>query len=339
MFVLNTKNLLVGDIILTTSDKPLSLFVRSVTSSQYSHAMLYVSNHSCIHSDINGVHSENTQRLIFGKQAHASVLRLVNSNRDTINLACSYARTQIGAKYTTLEAIKSAFMKNSIAHDGSNQQFCSRLVAQAYAHAGVKLVLNPNYCFPEDLASSPLLKLVEANVMLKATSDEIKFSKSKGILQRQRKATNMILKQARNLGGVNVQTLNDLVDFVIENPAHDETIHNIARASGYFSLWIEERRENPWRYDVSEFLNLARPISYKVKLAQVELSSAQEQLQQFEYMYAEYLQRYQKVQLKYLFAHVELYLHLKTNSALRITTAQQVLRKLSKSSNNQNGAK
>lgn len=40
----------------------------------------------------------------------------------------------------------------------NKQQFCSRLVARSYENVGIKLVKNKDYCTPDDLRRSPLLK-------------------------------------------------------------------------------------------------------------------------------------------------------------------------------------
>lgn len=76
MFILDTVKLVPGDIVLTTRDAPISKAIRKATASAFSHALLYVADHSYIHSDGDGVHSGNTQRLLFSDASHAMVLRL-----------------------------------------------------------------------------------------------------------------------------------------------------------------------------------------------------------------------------------------------------------------------
>ena len=62
---LNEKVLKRGDVILTTSDAKMSKWIRAITVSPISHAMLYVDHCSAIDARGDGVHSANTQRLFF----------------------------------------------------------------------------------------------------------------------------------------------------------------------------------------------------------------------------------------------------------------------------------
>jgi hypothetical protein len=76
---------------------------------------------------------------------------------------CLFVRQGIGSEYSTREAVRSVI-------GGSDQwtrkQFCSRLVAQAYASAGIKFDDDPNYCAPADLGRSVLLTTVPGAVDL-----------------------------------------------------------------------------------------------------------------------------------------------------------------------------
>jgi len=62
VLILDSNRLRIGDIILTADRTLLSKGIRQVTGGSFSHAMLYVADHSYIHSDGGGVHSGNTQR-------------------------------------------------------------------------------------------------------------------------------------------------------------------------------------------------------------------------------------------------------------------------------------
>ena len=77
MYIIEINKLQAGDIFLTTQKHIVSKAIKAFTSSDYSHAMLHVGDGSYIHSDGNGVHSGNVQRLLFKDPVYVKVLRLV----------------------------------------------------------------------------------------------------------------------------------------------------------------------------------------------------------------------------------------------------------------------
>jgi hypothetical protein len=64
-------------------------------------------------------------------------------------------RSDAGARRSKAEAVHSV---RGGPEPRSAKQFCSRLVARAYASVGVQLVPDKDYCTPEDLRVSPLLE-------------------------------------------------------------------------------------------------------------------------------------------------------------------------------------
>jgi len=97
MHLLDTSRLLHGDIVLTAQDAKTSKAIRRLTGSAFSHAMLYVDEGSVIHSDQQGVHSQNTQRLLLDTRDAAMVLRLARRpDKTTIRKICDYARSAVG---------------------------------------------------------------------------------------------------------------------------------------------------------------------------------------------------------------------------------------------------
>lgn len=323
MFILDTDRLCVGDIILTADTTLLSKGIRAATGGSFSHAMLYVADHSYIHSDGAGVHAGNTQRRLFAEEGHAAVLRLRGTDVSAVDRACMYARTQVGKQYSKAEAIRSRKFRDEAEQvEDSNRHFCSRPVAQAYAFAGLQLVPNPDYCYPIDFASSPLLELV-APPLRRARASEIKFAQSESPLERQTRATNFILDEVRKLSGQDIQTFEQLPAFLIENPQHDGAVCAIVKESGYLDFWKEDVLRNPWRYDAVEFRKL--PDGERERAAQRELHAAEQQLQQFTFMYGQYMTLWQRAKLNYFAAELQLYMHLMDVTKQRVEAARQVL--------------
>ncbi|MBV5267079.1 MAG: hypothetical protein JZU67_00870 [Burkholderiaceae bacterium] len=106
MFILDINKLEPGDVFLTTQNHKISKAIRIATSSDYSHAILYVGDGGYIHSDGNGVHSGNIQRLLFENESQILVLRIKpDIDRGLIKNASIFARREIGKQYSVKDAI------------------------------------------------------------------------------------------------------------------------------------------------------------------------------------------------------------------------------------------
>ena len=101
MYLLDTKKMSQGDIILTRSDNKNSKLICKATKSNYSHVILYTGESSYIHSDVTGVHSGNIQRLLIEDLKFAKVVR-INADKLIKEKAVNYARSQIGVPYSKL---------------------------------------------------------------------------------------------------------------------------------------------------------------------------------------------------------------------------------------------
>jgi hypothetical protein len=321
MYLLDMMKLNAGDIILTAQVGAVSKAVRLATGCKFSHAILYLGDGSYIHSDAQGVHANNIQRLLFEKEVHVIVLRVLESSH--VEKAIEFARSQIGVSYSVKEAIntKSPLSKKAI----KNRQFCSRLVAQSYEYSGLVLVDDVDYCTPKQLQESKSTGEV-LNCVSKATNDQITFAKSHNPLQRQTEITNSILSLVRELTKEDIQSLGDVDQFVIDNPSYDIAITNVVRGSGYLSMFNYELAQNPWRYDGKKFLLLDIKPSYKIERARFELQSANEQVRL-------YSRNYQMCQcmpfpLKYFEMKMELYRELINRMNRRIDAAKYVLKNI-----------
>lgn len=324
MFILDVDSLRVGDIILTANQTLLSKGIQAATGGSFSHAMLYVADHSYIHADGDGVHSGNTQRRLFSAPSDAAVLRLRNPDVLAMERACVYARSQVGKQYSKAEAFRSRKFRGAAEQlEDSNRQFCSRLVAQAYSVAGVPLVPNADYCYPSDFATSQLLKAVAAPLR-QARAEEIEFAKSESPIFRQARAVNFILDEVRKLSDRDIQTFEQLPLFLIQDPQYDAAVCEIVKESGYLDFWKEDLLCNSWRYDAVEFRRLPVSPVERERLAQRELASAEQQLPRFRGEYAKYMALWQRTKLNYFATQLQLYLHLIDIAMRRLEAARQV---------------
>ncbi|MBN9205345.1 YiiX/YebB-like N1pC/P60 family cysteine hydrolase [Methylibium petroleiphilum] len=319
MYLLNDALLRPGDIVLTAQDAKVSKAIRRLTGSSFSHAMLYVDEGSVIHSDQQGVHSQNTQRVLFEAPDLAIALRLVKQpDRETIQNICDYARAAIGTQYSVPEAIASRSRRRSDSGARANRQFCSRLVAEAYSYAGHPLVSNASYCYPTDLHNVDLVAHVP-NCLRKANKIEIEFAKSPSPIQVQTRVTNTLLESLRSISGEDIQNEEQVVACLLRRPELDSSFTARLEESGYLDLWRMDVKANPWRYSDAEFLAAAPPIEIRLR----EVKSAQESIDRFRGMLHNYQQLHSKLPLRYFEASAALYKQLIELHRMRISLMQR----------------
>ncbi|KAA0696102.1 hypothetical protein DT594_01710 [Halopseudomonas laoshanensis] len=235
-----------GDIVLTTTPDPMSQTIRKVIGADISHAMICVGRSSVIDSTGDGVHARNLVRLILEPGCAGYVLRPVKHlTTDQLDTAISFARAAVGTRYTSVGAAKSV-----LAGFGSGRrQFCSRLVAQAYRQAGVKLVSDADFCHPGELLKSSALFEV-SNVLRYLSAEEEAFSREDiDNVQAMRDATNLLLREARKLSS-EIESLNDIDAYLVEHQEADAYLVQALRTSKYLDLWEDEFKRNAWQYDV-----------------------------------------------------------------------------------------
>lgn len=306
MYIFEMKKLQAGDILLTAQDAFSSKAIRKAIRSDFSHAMLYVGRGSYIHSDRDGVHSGNIQRLLLSKPEHGIVLRAKCENENIAKEACKFARSQIGKSYSINGAIRAKIKGTPLSRTQQNRQFCSRLVAQAYDYAKLEITSEPLFCTPADILESVSLGLIPTCVR-PATEDEIAFANSENILQNQSLATNQFLINVRNISKEDIQSFEQIPDHLLRHPKNDQKISAVLKSSGYLELWQYDLQKNPWRYNGEMFYSL--PISKEKALesAKFELESANEMIEQFTTLRNQYLELYSYAKLDYFTLNIDLY--------------------------------
>jgi hypothetical protein len=246
----NTETLKKGDIILTTGDSTDSKIVRAGTFSDISHAMLCVGRGSVMDSTSEGVHARNIEKMLYEDSWPMYVLRLNNEISDEkLDSVISYVRSTTGTTYSLVEAGAAAtpgwFKK-------SRKQFCSRLVAEAYASVGVKLYKNPPYCSPANLKQSALLHEVNGAIVPATDEEQLELRQQGDATVGMREITNILLDEVRTL--VHVESLNDVDVAVLRQPLLDSRICDVYRRSGYCTYCEVDPARFPWRYNITEIV-------------------------------------------------------------------------------------
>src|SRR5450830_354974 len=243
---LNSATLKVGDIVLTTTTAPISKVIRFATSSDISHAMVCVEHSSVIDATSQGVQARNIQRMFFEPGCVVHVLRLRMAMSDEQLAAVkNFLRGKIGTQYSKKEAIQTVLGGRQ---QWTKKQFCSRLVAQAFAAAGIQLVDDPNFCSPASIKNSQLL-VAAGDATVPVTPEEAsQWEGIEDIPQMMRHAINAVLDSARVLNP-GIQTFDDLHVHLIAHPEDDAALCRALEASGYLSIWQREKAKQPWQYD------------------------------------------------------------------------------------------
>jgi len=238
-----------GDIVLTADAGKTSRLVRLASKGAVSHAMICVQSGSIIDSTDFGVQAHNIQRELYAADGRVQVFRLRKPlSAARLGAIVDFARSEIGTRYSKIEAARSIFAGP---RPRSRQLFCSRLVARAYAHAGIQLVVDADYCTPEDLRRSALL--FELEDMTEPVSEEeiAAWAARPNPIAEMQESQNAILETVRRLDPT-VENFTDLDRLVQTRPRWDEEIAKAYRDSGYLELWKTDFRVNPWHYDLDE---------------------------------------------------------------------------------------
>lgn len=251
-----------GDILLTTSAAKDSKVIRAVTGSDISHAMLYVADGSVMDSTGDGVHARNLQRQIYDDDCAIYACRAkATIDPDAMDNIVAYVRSETGAPYATFEAMSSPFASE---RKGGLAQFCSRLVARAYANAGFPLTDNPDFTTPADLQRSSKLESIP-DVVVHVTAQEKAELEAGDSVEGMRMVTNGLLKRVRAISPA-IRVLNDVHPFLLANPSFDAAIAEAHRTSGYLDYWQVELKRHPYRYDPVAMVQFYQAASQKADL-------------------------------------------------------------------------
>lgn len=301
-YILDLSKLEVGDIILESGYKLHSKAIQYSTGSHYSHAKIYWINGSIIEASLKGVHSDNPSRTLYKSKDDVKVLRYKNLTEDNKNSITEYLREQIGSKYSTTEAI--SVLLSDLRKNDESKQFCSRLIAQAYTQAGIPIYDEPDYCSPKDIENSHLLCIIP-DCLIEATDIQIKFAESEPeFLNKQTEATNYIIYECEKIAGIEFKNLNHIIQFLIVNNQFDKNFSKILEDSGYLNLIDIEIKNNPYRYDINEFMKKCNsPNSINI------IHELNSQIEIFN-RHLKYLDNLYEINLRYELKYIELLIEL-----------------------------
>ncbi|WP_421251806.1 hypothetical protein [Aeromonas sp. 600724] len=269
-YFLNELKLIPGDIILERGLGIHSKLIMEKTQGSFSHAMIYVGGTLIEATVQGGVYSRVPNRIVVPNENYLRVLRpkAYLDDESKKNL-CTYARNMCGSAYSIREALI-VTNDNKPQYSLTRGQFCSRLVAQAYASIGINLSSNIDFCSPADIEKSSFLEEI-TGLIYKGTKEQADFAyenstheqhqkravkwvrKSKKILSKEKIKTVFDQKSNKNS---DIATINDILMAVYQNKANrtiDEQIAAAMISTGYNLGPFDDIERNPYRYSIPKF--------------------------------------------------------------------------------------
>lgn len=253
-FVLNLPQLNVGDIILMNTYHENQR--KRMGDCLYDHAAIYVGDAFIIEADGLGVVKNHIYSFGFKNENDACILRALEITTNQRDRIADFMRFNMGKEFGCREAYLVPKYKKSHKDDTSNRSFCSRLVAQAYFHAGIDVVENPNYCAPDDFLQSKNLEKIAPSTI--PVNEELKRTVETQYKHRENEP-NIILQESflkmSKLYKEDIQTLEQLFNASIRQPELDITaIELLEKETRFFENPEEETKKNwPWFYSDEDF--------------------------------------------------------------------------------------
>lgn len=327
-YIAPISELLSGDILLMRFHDENSLTVMEKTNSTFSHATIYLGDTSYAEATRDrGVIANNLQRQLFPNEDDFVVLRLKSEyyTPTLIDKTIYRVRELIGTAYGVLEAVRIAEIEHRPDNGkpiSPNRQTCTRLVAQAFHDSGLDIVYNYAYCSPEEILRSN--KFVQLPLkLIPATEKDIAFANSENPILDFVDAQYLFLLNARKVTKEDLQTPQQITDFVYSHPEFDKAVSEVLKDSNYLEIYKLEEKLNPWHYDTDEF---------KKKYEGEEVDAAYELQRTSKHLMNLYKQnligiceRYDETQMTYFGLIKDLYEHLVEQCQRRIDVAENIV--------------
>jgi hypothetical protein len=306
-YILDLDKLKYGDIILTRTNDRTCIKIREYSKSNYSHALIYKGNKSCLESNALGVQSVNPQRLIFENLDDAVAMRIEKpKERYFLEIGLANASAKIGMSYASRHELMKSYLDVLEKANEESRQFCTRFVAQIYEDNEIEIVSNSDYCSPSDIEnSSSLIKIT--NILKEGNKAEIELAlEEDNSVSTQTDSTFEFLESIRNLTGLDIQTFDDVENFLLENPQKDKEIDKLINETDYFQLGDLEKEKNILAYNPETFLRYYG-IEQCLKTSSEEIRNEKVRMYNFGVAIIKYRKLYNETKLEYFASHLKCY--------------------------------
>jgi len=307
-YIIDLDKLKYGDVILTRTNDKTCLKIREYAKSNYSHALIYKGNKSCLESNAFGVQSVNPQRLIFENMDDAIVMRFEDRKEPYfLETGLANAASKIGMSYASRHELMKSYLDILEKANEGSRQFCTRFVAQIYEESGVNAVPNADYCSPYDIENSSVFVKI-TDILREGNEAEIELALEKeNSINSQTDATFIFLDSVRNLTGFDIQTFDDVDNYLIKKPEKDHEIDDLIKRTDYFNLGDMEKEKNILMYHPETFLKYYG-IEQCVKHSSEEFYNEQVRMYNFKMAIEKYKKLYEETKLEYFASHMKCYI-------------------------------
>lgn len=246
-YIIDYRFLKEGDIILINENERLA----KMMGSEFDHVMYFAGGVTCIEADGLAVKANQCDRFIFSDPRKCMILRLRNNQEvEKISMITTWIRSRSGMEYSTEEA-----RLVQTARNGKHKQdrtFCTRLVTQAFHLHGIDLVENPDYCTPQEIVESE--ELIKVSDCLFEAPEDTNMQSSPA-LESQRDIFLMYHQEASKIFNCDIQTEDDIIKALIEQPLFDNMLVNCVKKSEFDTLIQQALSEDDSLLNKSTFLD------------------------------------------------------------------------------------
>lgn len=270
-FIIDKRFLKPGDIILTADNTIPSKGIRVATLGRYSHAALWTGG-TLIEATLKGVFSKNVDRLIVSQKNHLAVYRCVNTPTDEmLNSVIRYASNKSGTLYSLPDA---ALMlpARALQWNRTSGEFCSRLVATAYAQAGfdLKNLRSPEFCSPRQLSLCKAFDKVEQcngkEMVRTASQKELLFAATEDPNLKHLEDTFLWLGKVRELVAsrpelkteFDIQSIDTVEKLILAHQELGAVVVGFIKTTGFLEQYKIDREKNPYRYSFTQMVKKVR---------------------------------------------------------------------------------
>lgn len=253
-FILQPELLHPCDIIMEHDHSRLGELIEKKYHIHYTHAKLYVGFGSYIDIDGTVVKAQQVKRTLYLEKDDVIVLKYKEalSFQQQFKII-DFVRSEIGKEFHMPREVF-PFAQSSDENE-QNREYCVRLIAKAFEYAGVPIVEDSDYCTPMDIINSG--HLLNTNVTLhEAELDDIQYAHSNCVINKQDDYTYELFDNIRKVVSADIQTEEQLRQFIIDNPSKDTMIYNAIKDLPYFTMLNQYHTDHPEEYDVQSLIKI-----------------------------------------------------------------------------------
>ena len=162
------------------------------------------------------------------------------------------------------------------------------------------------------------------DVLTDASDKQVAYAiEENTVLTHQIAINNHIFSNARKITGADIQTFNQLTEYLLSDSKHDKEITALIEDSGYLTLWETDMKKNPGYYDFETAIQEIDKKYWLSASSQLE-NIARTSLYRYETNLFAYKQQYEIKPLAYIEMQIRLYKKLVEVANQMVDVAQKL---------------